>query len=223
MIYPMADIILMSDPVVYAVPIDECEEPLVDIRDHADLLLDSRVADRTGGFAHLRAGVLERVLHAATLLPRGLRLMHVEGYRRPTTQQRIFDEYSAGLGRTHPGWTEAQIRVAASRYISPPDNAPHCAGAAIDLTLSTHGGRELDMGCELNASPEESHGACYTQATNITAEAAANRAILAEALTAAGLVNYPTEWWHWSYGDRYWALLTNASAAIYGPRDHGVA
>jgi hypothetical protein len=23
-------------------------------------------------------------------------------------------------------------------------------------------------------------------------------------LTAAGMVNYPTEWWHWSYGDRYW-------------------
>ena len=34
-------------------------------------------------------------------------------------------------------------------------------------------------------------------------------------LTAAGLVNYPTEWWHWSFGDRYWALLTGAAAACY--------
>jgi hypothetical protein len=34
---------------------------------------------------------------------------------------------------------------------------------------------------------------------------------------SAGLVNYPTEWWHWSYGDRYWALLTGADHAIYGP------
>jgi D-alanyl-D-alanine dipeptidase len=31
------------------------------------------------------------------------------------------------------------------------------------------------------------------------------------------LVNYPTEWWHWSYGDRYWALMTGAPAALYGP------
>jgi D-alanyl-D-alanine dipeptidase len=29
--------------------------------------------------------------------------------------------------------------------------------------------------------------------------------------------NYPTEWWHWSSGDRYWALITKADNAIYGP------
>jgi zinc D-Ala-D-Ala dipeptidase len=40
--------------------------------------------------------------------------------------------------------------------------------------------------------------------------------MLAEALRAAGLVNYPTEWWHWSYGDRYWALATGARHAVYG-------
>ena len=39
----------------------------------------------------------------------------------------------------------------------------------------------------------------------------------AAALRGAGLVNYPTEWWHWSYGDRYWALLTGAGHALYGP------
>ena len=32
-------------------------------------------------------------------------------------------------------------------------------------------------------------------------------------------MNYPTEWWHWSYGDRYWALVTGAPAAHYGPVD----
>ena len=36
-------------------------------------------------------------------------------------------------------------------------------------------------------------------------------------LTWSGFVNYPTEWWHWSYGDRYWALTTGAAAALYGP------
>jgi len=25
-------------------------------------------------------------------------------------------------------------------------------------------------------------------------------------LSAAGLVNYPAEWWHWSYGDQYLAF-----------------
>jgi hypothetical protein len=34
---------------------------------------------------------------------------------------------------------------------------------------------------------------------------------------SAGFINYSTEWWHWSYGDRYWALITKADSAIYGP------
>lgn len=35
-------------------------------------------------------------------------------------------------------------------------------------------------------------------------------------MTGAGFVNYPTEWWHWSHGDRYWAWSTRAPAARYG-------
>ena len=35
------------------------------------------------------------------------------------------------------------------------------------------------------------------------------------ALARAGLPE--GEWWHWSYGDRYWALMTGATAAVYGP------
>lgn len=71
----------------------------------------------------------------------------------------------------------------------------------------------------MNADPEESAGACYTHADNISAAARANREILGAALAEVGLVNYPTEWWHWSYGDRYWAMTTGAAAAVYGPWD----
>lgn len=105
----------------------------------------------------------------------------------------------------------------ASRYVSPPGVAPHSAGAAVDLTLADADGRELDLGTRMNATPEESAGACYTRAENISDGARSHRAVLSTALTAAGLVNYPTEWWHWSYGDRYWALGTGAAAAHYGP------
>jgi D-alanyl-D-alanine dipeptidase len=38
-------------------------------------------------------------------------------------------------------------------------------------------------------------------------------------MSTAGFLNYPTEWWHFSYGDRYWALDTGEQTAIYGPRD----
>ena len=48
-----------------------------------------------------------------------------------------------------------------------------------------------------------------------TGEKATKYAFVAEA--AAGLVNYPTEWWHWSYGERYWAFSAGADHAVYGP------
>ncbi|MDP4504885.1 M15 family metallopeptidase [Nonomuraea turcica] len=49
-----------------------------------------------------------------------------------------------------------------------------------------------------------------------TRAGAANRCILGNALASAGFVNYPTEWWHWSFGERYWAYITQARYARYG-------
>jgi hypothetical protein len=31
------------------------------------------------------------------------------------------------------------------------------------------------------------------------------------------MVNYPTEWWHWSFGERYWAFVTGAGRTRYAP------
>jgi len=105
----------------------------------------------------------------------------------------------------------------ASRYVAPPHVAPHVSGAAVDLTLADGAGAELDMGTRVNATPEESGGGCYTAAQNISTTGVQNRAILIRAMGPAGLVNYPTEWWHWSYGDRYWALQADVRHARYGP------
>ncbi|MGJ5798793.1 M15 family metallopeptidase [Streptomyces europaeiscabiei] len=217
----MTEIILMSDPKVAAVPVHDSDEPLVDVRRACPLLVDERKADATGAYAQLRAGVLDRLVRAQSRLPDGLRLLFVEGYRPPSLQREYFEEYAAEQRVLHPDWPADRIRTAASRYVSPPEIAPHSAGAAVDLTLVDADGRELDLGTRVNADPEESAGACYTGADGISAEARAHRETLGAALTAAGLVNYPTEWWHWSYGDRYWALMTGAPAALYGPRELG--
>lgn len=222
MIACMTELVLMSDPAVAAVPVQECGERLVDVRSAGTLLVDEwKRKDSAGAFVHLREGVLDRLLKAQAQLPRGMRLLFVEGYRPPSLQRRYFDEYAALLREDHPKWSAEQIRSAASRYVSPPEIAPHSAGAAVDLTLAADDGRELDMGTRMNATPEESNGACYTQADDISPEARSHRDALSAALTAAGLVNYATEWWHWSYGDRYWALQTGAAAARYGPRELG--
>ncbi|WP_130438107.1 M15 family metallopeptidase [Streptomyces sp. BK239] len=215
----MTELILLSDRRVAETPVVENGERLVDARDSAVLRVDARKADADGSYAHVRADVLRRLLLAQGALPAGVRLLLVEGFRPPALQRSYFDAYSDTLRRARPDASPVRIRELASAYISPPEVAPHVSGGAVDLTLCTEDGEELPLGTEVNATPEESEGGCRTAATNIDAEARANRLLLHRAMTTAGFVNYPTEWWHWSYGDRYWALLTAAPAAEYGPAD----
>ncbi|GGU57301.1 hypothetical protein GCM10010211_22620 [Streptomyces albospinus] len=218
-------ITLMADPAVAAVPVRECGEPLVDLRAAAPALLADGFKGEgdggTGAFGYLREGVVRRLLAAQRALPDGLRLQVVEGYRPPALQRRYFERYGGELRAAHPDWDVMRVRQAASRFVSPPEIAPHSAGGAVDLTLVTTDGEYVDMGTPVDASPEESGGACYTSAPDLAPAARANRRALAAALRGAGLVNYPTEWWHWSYGDRYWALATGAEHALYGPAEPG--
>ncbi len=204
----------MADRRVVDIPVQECGEKLVRmsglaVSEHKLSLGDERL--------YVRAGVAARLEEAARNLPDGIRLLFVEGWRAALVQRHYFDSYRERLRADGIATDPDELYRLASRYVSPPQLAPHTAGAAVDLTLCTPDGEGLDLGTPVNASPEESDGGCYTAATNISAEGARNRAVLGTAMTAAGFVNYPTEWWHWSYGDRYWALASGASAALYGP------
>ncbi|WP_371406823.1 M15 family metallopeptidase [Kribbella sp. NBC_00662] len=199
--------VLLSDGRITSIPAIENGEPLVD-------LFSRDVA--TTGRQFARETVADRLALADTFLPAGIRLHVVEGLRPIESQQQIYDSYRVELQRLHPGISDHDVHVLASRFVSPVEVAPHVAGAAVDLTLvGAHG--PLDLGTPIDATPEQSNGACFFAATNIIREARTNRALLADVLTAAGLVNYPTEWWHWSYGDRYWAYVEEHPAALYGP------
>lgn len=208
-----SSIVLISDPRVRDIVVRDCGEPLVDLR--GALRVDERRSDAAGHYARIREGVRERLIQADRALPKGMHLLIIEAYRPPELQTSIFDGYRRELRRLTPGLSDAEAEVLASRYVAPPPVAPHVCGAAIDLTLVDAFGSELDLGCPEAATPEESDGACYTAAPNISTAAREHRTMLDQALSAAGMVNYPTEWWHWSYGDRYWAHAIGADNAIY--------
>ena len=123
----MNEIVLMADPRVTDIPVEDCGEPLVDVSTGAFLKIDPRKADGAGNWLLLRAGLVT-------------------------------------------DWP----------------TLPAC----------------YPRGC--------------TEPPNISRAARANRDILTGAMSAAGLVNYPTEWWHWSFGDHYWALTTGHPSAIHG-------
>ncbi|MFE3387425.1 M15 family metallopeptidase [Streptomyces anulatus] len=211
----MNSLVLMSDPRVAAIPVRECGEPLVDVRDHG-FRVDPRKQDRLSAFTHVREGVLARLEHARSLLPAGTDLLFIEGYRPLALQQHYFTAYRDELAVAHRDWGAEQLHHAASRYVSPPEIAPHSAGAAVDVTLVDQDGHELDLGTRVNASPEESDGACFTHAPNLSDRAYYHRTLLLNAMEDAGFTNYATEFWHFSAGDRYGALMRQEPHAVYG-------
>ena len=190
-----------------AIPVHDNGEPLV------------RLDPMIGRRSFVRSGLADRLSVAQAALPLGIRLHVVEGHRTAASQQAIVASYSAELCAVHPGISADDLHRLSSRFVAPLEVAPHVAGAAVDLTLIDACGQELDLGTPIDATPEQSGGRCYFAAADISRDARANRNLLARVLTDAGLVNYPTEWWHWSYGDRYWALITGAGCARYGPVD----
>ena len=197
---------LLSDPEVSAVAVRDCGEQLTEL---GESFGSSR--------AVVRASVARRLVQARDELPRGVGLRVVAGYRTAAVQRAIISSYAAGLRVAHPAIGASELERLTSRFVAPLAVAPHVAGAAVDLTLVDSSGRELDLGTPVDATPEQSEGACYFDAPEVSRHARANRELLASVLQGAGLVNYPTEWWHWSYGDRYWALVAGAPAALYGP------
>jgi D-alanyl-D-alanine dipeptidase len=209
-------VILLSDPQIAAIRTADNGEPLIDLREIPDLWLDGRLRDEQGAFARLRTTVVERLVSAQARLPRGIRLLVIEGYRPRHLQESIFFGYQDELRERYRDWGSERLHVEASKYVSPPEMAPHSTGGAVDLTLCTEDRLELDLGTAVNDNPEASANACFTAARNISGAARRNRAMLWNALSDAGMTNYPTEWWHWSYGDRYWALHCGLPNTLYG-------
>lgn len=212
------------------IPIEDCGEPLVDFTAHCDRIY---WAPRHPVFDYqrlrlTRQGVAERLCRAACLLPPGLRLAVVEGYRHPQIQQAMFEATRDRLAREHPEWSEAELRRETEKFSAPMDEfvpQPHTTGGAVDVHLvDVHlvdaAGQLLDF-----TSPYElldPRGA-PANAAGLTAEAESNRALLRRVMGEAGFTNYPSEWWHWSYGDQAWAYRGGHPAALYAAVEpHGV-
>lgn len=186
------------------VPIKDNGEPLVDLLNYLEIMVDKTqkyIWEREESFSMVREGVAKKLLQAQEYLPKGIKFKIVEGYRSPKIQQEIFKWQKKEFKKQNPEWSEDKLQIETSKFIAPPENIPpHSTGGAIDITLVDEIGNELDMGTLINGGY---NGACFTNAENISEIARKNRNILILALGKVGFVNYPAEWWHWSYGDRY--------------------
>lgn len=214
----MAKKLLMSDPLVSSISVPSSQEPFVDLNNFdPEIIVDQSLSNRGHYFSFVRLSVAEKLSLAKKFLPKDVRFLIKEGYRPLHIQELAFERSIQRVKENTLNHDLEFLRGEASKYVAPPDVAPHPTGGAVDLTLINSNNIELDLGTVFDAIPHETENATFFDATNITEQAILNRQILAHALQSVGFVNYFTEWWHWSYGDRYWAVMTNVDQSLYNP------
>lgn len=115
----------------------------------------------------------------------GLGFKMYDCYRPRPFQQRLWD------------------KVPDARYVTPPDKGSmHNRGAAVDLTIVDAGGKELAMGTGYDYFGKEA----YHTYTDHSDTIQANRDLLKEILAKYGFKHIRTEWWHYSYQLKSYAL-----------------
>lgn len=164
----------------------------------------------------IRRVVRDKVLLCSQNLPDGLCLMIFEAFRPRSRQWELWRPVYRQILDEHPTWSEGQVYGETSRWVSPPDGfgSGHQAGAAIDVKLAMADRRELDFG-----GPMKGLSGVAPTAWPVSPEVRKNRDTLVDALHGVGMVNYPDEWWHFCYGDRLWAEITNRNDAFFAPID----
>ena len=207
------------------IPIDAIDEPLVPVAQ-----LGPRILEDSRYFAMglpgalpgcwVREGLGDRLVRAADSLPDGLVLLVWDGWRSIDTQSALFEAYVEDLSLQYPDLSRAELEQVARPYVTPPDPGhhappPHLTGGAVDLTLATADGVELDLGTGFDAFVPEAGAAALE---DIDMPARGNRRLLFHALTAQGLSAYVEEWWHFDFGNQFWAAVTGGTPR-YGPAE----
>lgn len=168
---------------------------------------------------YVREEVYRRLLIAKEELPKGMNLCVWDAWRPFKLQEELYSKYYEEMfEKFHLASVseEEQERVMA-QYISKPiyDKimAPvHTTGGAVDVTLVGEDGTPMDMGTVFDEFTEVSHTAYFEGTSNEVVKA--NRRLLYHVMSVAGFTNLPSEWWHYDYGNRFWAYY-NQKKIVY--------
>jgi zinc D-Ala-D-Ala dipeptidase len=166
----------------------------------------------------IRATIYDMLKQARDALPDGFHLMVFETYRAFSKQEQLWKNTNKQMKERYPDLDETALMQMCENFTACPYDgigSGHMAAAAIDLTLCDANGQEFYMGTDMHEKNEKTK----TDVAGLTAEETRLRGILKAAMEDAGFINYPPEWWHYSYGDHQWAWLVGKDTAIYGILD----
>lgn len=170
---------------------------------------------------YVRQEVYEKLLLAAGMLPPGFRFRVWDAWRPFLLQKELYLAYSDDIIRKFglDGSSEEQKRAFIQKFVSEPVDdrevpPVHTTGGAVDLTIIDDAGQELAMGSLFDEFSHKTDTAYFEDGKDITVKN--NRRMLYHVMTEAGFINLPSEWWHFDYGDRFWAFYSKKPAIYRG-------
>ncbi len=202
---------------------------------------------------YVRQTVLDKLLQAQRYLKEthpGYTLLVWDGWRPVAVQQALFNDYKADLVSDASAWTgpeekrlfdlgingrtdeeqaefERLATIKIQHFVSMPSEdpqcpSPHLTGGSVDLTVVDANGQLLNMGTEFDDFSDRAH-THFFEIHDGNLRIRDNRRLLFSAMTHAGFTNFPYEWWHFDFGNQFYAFrsqLADPSYAItarYGP------
>ncbi len=142
----MQKIIYIADPEILAIPIVECNEPLIEIKNHYELQYGPppECELTTDCYTKMRKTVFEKLCQAQNNLPNSWRFRLYEGFRSLKVQEMLFEqEYQRVLER-EPHKNKLELFHETTRLVSPVTNLdgtknipPHNTGSAVDIEIIT--------------------------------------------------------------------------------------
>lgn len=186
-------------------PVGRCRcvgsfEPLVAISGPRIAVLDAYAAlgILPPRVVRCRSGVMARLARAGARLPDGFGFVVLDAWRSLDEQQALLAHYA------NEGDTSGYVAEVSPDGPRP----PHVTGGALDLTLSFRG-VPLALGTDFDSFvPDAWHGS-LDESDNAVRRL---RRLLGLVLTGEDFVPYPREWWHWSYGEDWWAAARGCAS-----------
>lgn len=163
----------------------------------------------------VRQQTAEHLAKAQKNLPKNWVIVLKAAHRPLKVQQMLFDEMFTLAKQNNPSWTQQKLLGYTRQYVADPTLAApaHTTGGAIDIVIKNIStGQLINMGSPINADGEQSM-VFYDKIPKVAQQ---NRLTLLNAMLNAGFANLVDEWWHFSYGDPYWAAFYGKKVTPYG-------
>ena len=169
----------------------------------------------------VRIEMYNHLKKAAELLPDGYKFKILDAWRPFALQKELYEVYTDKIVKMFhlENCSQQERDRVIKKFVSLPVEdrlvpPVHTTGGAIDLTLIDQYGKELEMGTGFDEFTNRTYVDYYEESDETKIRD--NRRMLYHIMTSSGFTNLSSEWWHYDYGDRFWAYYTKRPAIYSG-------